>query len=139
MIVLDCDAAIAIARDTSEGKGLLDLMLEGERAIAPRLFVNELAHALGKYVRGGYFETEEALDIGHDAYALIDEFVDGDDFWEEAFTESIRFRHSSYDMFYLVLARRTASTLFTLDKRLQKLCLDNGVQSIYFGSFAENE
>lgn len=139
MIVLDCDAAVAIARDTPEGKALSGLMLEGERAIAPQLFANELAHTLEKYIRASYYDTQEALCVGQVAYALIDEFVDGDEFWEEACTEAIRLQHSSYDMFYLVLARRTASTLFTLDKRLQRLCLDNGVQSVYLGSFSEEE
>ena len=35
---------------------------------------------------------------------------------------AIRNDYSSYDMFYLTLARRNGATLFTLDKRLAALC-----------------
>ena len=37
---------------------------------------------------------------------------------------------SVYDMLYFVLARRNAATLFTLDRKLQQLCLDNGVDCV---------
>ena len=33
-------------------------------------------------------------------------------------------------MLYFVLARRNAATLFTLDRKLQQLCLDNGVNCV---------
>ena len=33
-------------------------------------------------------------------------------------------------MFYFVLARRTGGTLFTTDRKLMKLCLDNGVNCV---------
>lgn len=45
--------------------------------------------------------------------------------------ESLRLGHSSYDLFYLVLARRTGATLFTLDKKMQELALDAGINSIW--------
>ena len=35
-----------------------------------------------------------------------------------------------YGMFYFVLARRTGGTLFTVDRKLMKLCRDNGVNCI---------
>lgn len=130
MIVLDCNAAIAVAQNAPEGKALAALMLDGERAIAPQLFLDELANVVAKYVRGGYLSKEAALRMGRDAHDLIDEFVDGEAFWEEACAESMRSQHSAYDLFYLVLARRTASTLFTLDQRLQDLCLAAGVDCI---------
>ena len=34
------------------------------------------------------------------------------------------------DRLYFVLARRNAATLFTLDRKLQQLCLDNGVNCV---------
>ena len=45
--------------------------------------------------------------------------------------ESVRLGHSSYDLFYVVLARRTGATLFTLDKKLQDLSLSLGVNSVW--------
>lgn len=130
MIVLDVNAAIAVVREEPEGDALRGLMLKGESAIAPRLFINELANTISKYVRGGLFSKELGLKVGNAACRLVSEFVSDEDCWREACSEAIRLEHSAYDMFYLVLARRTGSTLFTLDRRLQNLCLDNGVNSI---------
>ena len=48
----------------------------------------------------------------------------------EATKEAMRLRHPVYDMLYFVLARRNAATLFTLDRKLQQLCLDNGVDCV---------
>ncbi len=59
------------------------------------------------------------------------EFRDDASLWTEALTESLRLDHSSYDLFYLVLARREGATLFTLDRKLQKLCDKNGVNAIW--------
>lgn len=134
MIVLDCNAAIAVAQGTPEGEALAALMLDGERAIAPQLFVAELTHVVAKYVRGGFLSREEGLRMGRAAFDLVDEFIPVEPFWEEVCAESVRLQHSAYDLFYLTLARRTASTLFTLDKQLQSLCLDNGVECVHLAT-----
>ena len=68
--------------------------------------------------------------MGRVCLSLVDEFVPDTDLWEEALSESLRLRHSPYDLLYLVLARRNAATLLTLDHKLQKLCLDNGVNCV---------
>lgn len=130
MIVLDCNAAFAIATGQEEGRALEGLMLEGERIIAPQLTINELANTARKYVRGNMLSREQALESVRNILGFISEFVPADSYWEEVFSEAIRLDHSPYDVFYFVLARRTGSTLFTLDKRLQELCLDNGVNCI---------
>lgn len=131
MIVLDCNAAVEIARGTPDGEALSMLMLDGERAIAPKLFTYELANVISKYVRGGYFTAEAASVVTDRANALVDEFCEDEDMWKEVVAESIRLGHAAYDLYYFVLARRNAATLFTLDKKLQKLCLVNGVNCVY--------
>lgn len=45
----------------------------------------------------------------------------------EILHESLRLDHSSYDLAYLVLARRTGATLFTLDGKLADACERCGV------------
>lgn len=130
MIVLDCNAAFAIASGEEEGDALAALMLDGERIIAPQLFMAELANAAAKYVRGGFLSQEKARLVAQRATELIEEYFDCQGLWEEALSEAIHHKHSAYDLFYFVLARRTASTLFTLDQKLQGLCLDNGVNCI---------
>ena len=69
--------------------------------------------------------------LGIETLGLVDQFVDDSSLWMEAMGESLRLGHSSYDMFYFALARRLGATLFTLDKKLQKLCAANGVNCIW--------
>ena len=108
MIVLDCSAAVEMARKTSRGLGFRGLVLEGERIIASELFRAETRNTLWKYVHSGMMTEEEAEGIIEDALDLVDEFVRQD--------------HSVYDMFYLTLVRRNAATLFSADKKLVALC-----------------
>lgn len=131
MIVLDCNAAIAMVMGTDEGEAMRNLVMVGERMIAPAFFRIETAHALGKYVHGAVLGESDALGKLEQAVALVDEFADDATLYVEAFNESLRLGHSSYDMLYFVLARRTGATLFTLDKRLSDVCLGNGVNCLY--------
>ena len=131
MIGLDCNAAVSMVMETSDGRALRALALEGEPAIAPSLFHVELANTMGKYVRGGYFVLNRAQEYVQGALALISHFESVEELMFEAMAESIRLNHNAQDLFYFVLARRTGSTLFTLDKRLQNLCLENGVNCVY--------
>lgn len=131
MIVLDCNAAVSMVMGSPDGKALRALALEGEPSIAPDLFYVELANALGKYVRGGYFDSARAQEYAQSALALVSRFEDVKYLWNEVMVESARLNHNAQDLFYFVLARRTGSTLFTLDKKLQTLCLENGVNCVY--------
>ena len=130
MIVLDCNAALAMARGTVEGDAFRSLMLRGEEAIAPRFFGIESANALWKMVRAGMMTEDEASDSLKAATNLVSDFCPDDDLVVEAFSEAVRLNHPGYDMLYFVLARRNAATLFTLDRKLQQLCLDNGVDCV---------
>ena len=69
--------------------------------------------------------------------ALVDCFHDDASLAKEALSESIRYRHPAYDMFYLVLARRTGATLFTLDKKMWALARDMHVNCIEEADLAE--
>ena len=131
MIVLDANAAIAMALGSEYGRALEGQLLEGETVLAPALLFSEVTHGLVKYVRAGCLGQEEAVACGRDAVGLVDRFCDDGELWIEAMGESVRLGHSSYDLFYVVLARRTGATLFTLDKKLQDLNLSLGVNSVW--------
>ena len=122
MIVLDCSAAVEMARKTNRGLGFRGLVLDGERIIASELFRAETRNALWKYVHAGMMTEEEAEGIMQDALDLVDEFVPLEENAAEAFAEAVRQDHSVYDMFYLTLVRRNAATLFSADKKLVALC-----------------
>ncbi len=131
MVVIDCNVLVAMLNKTQEGIAMQNFLV-GENCIASVDSIKvELANALSKYARSGQISTDDAIAMHEKGLSLIDRFIPTDELAREAIAESIRLKHSAYDMFYFVLARRNAATLFTLDKKLQDICLDNGVNCIY--------
>ena len=130
MIVFDCNAAVEMARGTEYGNALACLIGDDEKSIAPCFFTYELANVMGKYLRGGRVGRSDSLRLGRTASGLVDEFQE-EDGWEEVMLESVKLDHSAYDLFYYLLAQRNGATLFTLDKKLQNLCLSNGIDCVY--------
>lgn len=130
MIVLDCCAVIELVEQTKAGLALQSLMLCNEEAVSVDLLSAELTSVIRKQVLRGEIERDKAGAYLAEAVGLVDRFVPAFDLQQEALSESLRLNHSSYDMFYFVLARRCGATLFTTDQGLAKLCLDNGVNAI---------
>jgi predicted nucleic acid-binding protein len=131
MIVLDCDAAVALVLGNDDGKALAGLMNENELVICPQLFFAELINALSKYIRAGKLDIDVASSLLQKATSYVDEFVDMRENYNEALDEGVRNSHSTYDMFYLTLARRNGATLFTLNRRLIALCEKLGVDCVH--------
>ncbi len=130
MLVLDSSAAISLVFERPEADTLRTLTYEGEKVIAPELYVAEMAHAVEKYVRGQYVNAATGVTLFGKAWRLVDELIPMKELALEALSESLRLGHSSYDVFYFVLARRNAATMCTLDRHLQQLCLENGVNCV---------
>ena len=131
MIVLDANAAVAIVRNTEEGRAIRGLAVEGEEILAPYLFISEVANSLWKYIRAGEMEPALASAKTQEAYNYVDTFIPDADLMPEAILEASAMGHSAYDMFYLVLARRKKATLFTCDRRLMDICDIAGVDCIH--------
>lgn len=131
MIVLDCSAALEMVRGTEVGQALRWLCLRDEKVVSSSLLYPELCNALRKYVSARYLDRTNAAGLVDDALGLVDEFYGFEDLYQEVFNESCHLGHPSYDIFYFVLARRLGATLFTEDRRLVKLCEDNGVDCVH--------
>ena len=134
MIVLDCNAAFAMVRGTQEGKALEALLLKGEGIAAPAFLKVELVNVLWKSVRAGMVDQCETDAAAAAATALVEKFFDDGELVAEALSEAVRLGHPVYDMLYFVLARRLGATLFTLDRKLQGLCAENGVNCVFMDS-----
>lgn len=130
MIVLDSSAAVEMVRETPTGLGFRCMMMEGDRAISCDLLCAEAASVFRKLTRTEGIKPDVAQRYLTEAVALVDEFYPMEDLQSEVLRESIRLGHSTYDMFYFVLARRTGGTLFTADRKLAELCLKNGVDCV---------
>lgn len=131
MMVLDTNAAIGMLLETDEGLALEEFARDENKSCAPSLFHAELAHVLEKYVNGGVLTEDEAQEKYEEALGLIDVFEPDENLAPEALHTSLVLKHSSYDMFFFVLARRLCARLYTSDKKLSNLCLKNGVDCIY--------
>ena len=130
MIVLDCSAAVEIARGTVRGSAYRMLMMEGEPAIASDLFRAEVRNAFWRYVRAKMMSGDEAEIMIDKALGLVDEFIPLEENAAESFAEAVRQSHPVYDLFYVTLARRNAAALFTADKKLVALCERMGVNCV---------
>ena len=131
MMVIDCSAALEMAQKSIRGQAFAALMAEEGKIIAPSLYPIEAVNAAWKYVHAGHLSEGQAKQLAEFALALPDEIVPADDLLKEALTQGIRADHSIYDMVYMVLARRHGATLLTNDRKLQDLCLQNGVDVIF--------
>ena len=69
-----CKRCYRYRAGSAEGKGLEALVLEGERAVAPRPFHCEMANVAWKYAATGVMDAEEARFLMDGALSLIDEF-----------------------------------------------------------------
>lgn len=130
MLVLDCNAAYEIAAKTTEGNALRKLILSGEKCISVDLLIPEMTSVLWKHALRNNISIERAHRCLQKTIAMLDEIYPAQSMYTEALNESIRLQHSTYDMYYFVLARRTGATLFTLDRKLADLCIANGVNAI---------
>lgn len=131
-VVLDCSAAVEIARKTGVGSSLREVLAAngGCKVIAPELFYAEVGSAVSKYHRAGFLDVLTAKLLARDALDLIDETAPLAPLYAEAMAESLRLGHSIYDMFYLVLARREDAMLITCDRKLNALCDQEGVNHV---------
>ena len=130
MIVLDSSAACDMVRKTEEGMAFRALMLSEEKVISWELLRAEVVSIFRKLYRHGFIPIEKVQSFLTESTALVNEYYSIQELQEEVLSESIRLDHSSYDMFYFVLARRFGATLFTLDRKLIRLCEEQGVQCV---------
>ena len=127
IIVLDASAGIEIALNREKGKSLDELITKSSKVIASNLYKAEVANVIWKYVKAKLLDKEYAIKTLQLCERLVDEYIDISDNNEEAMLEGIRLNHSVYDLLYLVIARRTGAKLVTMDEKLKKIAIENGV------------
>lgn len=135
MIVLDTSAACEIANETDLGKALQSLILVDEKIVSCNIMRIEIASVFRKLIALKKLDINIAKLRYHDTLALVDQYYPIEELELEAFTESARLNHSTYDMLYFVLARRLAATLLTTDRKLMALCDKHGVNCVQLIDF----
>lgn len=129
-VVIDASAAVSVVTNEPNSECFKSWIYANELIAAPDLLYANISNALTKGVRTRRFRSTEVEAYMHDAIGLVDKFYRLDDLTSEVAIKSLKYCHSSYDMYYMVLAQRLGATVLTLDKHLAKLCLKNDIDCI---------
>ena len=128
--VLDASAAIEIAISKPSSALLRETLLKADLVLAPDIFPSEITNAFWKY--GAFSDLPAEKCEKGIAYCLdlVDDYIDTRELCFEALAESLRTKHPSYDLFYLVVARRNNAILVTRDKKLTKIAKEMNISAI---------
>ena len=129
-IVLDPSAGIEIVLNRPLANQLKKYISNSRIVISSDLYKAEVTNVLWKYIKADLITKANGIDLLSLAQNLVDEYYDISQFTIESLNESIRLNHSSYDMFYLTLARRSGAKLLTLDKKLLQIACTEGIETI---------
>lgn len=119
--VLDASAAIELLLERPQAHAIRTILAEADCVLAPDLFVPEVTNALWKYLRAGAISVDDAQRAAETAVQLVDEFTSSHILQREALSVAHAWSHPVYDAVYIVLARRNAASLITMDTRLRSL------------------
>ena len=121
IVVLDASAAVEMALNREYGKPFREILKRAHLVIAPDIFPSEITNAFWKYAMHNELTPEQCeKGIGY-CLDLIDDYIETKTLCREVFSESLRTKHPSDDLFYLVLARRNNASLVTQDKKMIQL------------------
>jgi predicted nucleic acid-binding protein len=126
-VVLDTSAAVEAAIGGPSAVQIRTLLETADVVIAPDIFISEVTNVLWKYRKFSSFTEEKCLGAIEFCVSLVDVTLSCRDLWREAFFEGAKNSHTTYDMFYLVAARRNMATLVTRDKRLKEIAESEGI------------
>ena len=127
IVVLDASAGIEIALDRVRARMFNSYITRSTKVITSSLYKAETANVIWKYVKATLLQKQDSMRIYNYCSTIVDEFIDIEENAEEAINESIRLNHSTYDLLYYTLARRNGAVLLTLDKGLNELAKQNGI------------
>ena len=129
-LVLDASAAAAIVMQRREAADLHRQVRSAEVVRSPDLIVPELTNVFWKYRTRAHIDPERCARALSQAIRLPDELVPCIELHEEVLELATQTGHPAYDAFYLVLARRTAARLLTLDRRLATLARELRIEVV---------
>jgi len=127
-VVLDASGAVEIALENSRSEQFKEILQRADLIIAPNTFVSEVTNVFWKYRKFSNFSDEICLSGIEFCINLIDDFIDSRELWRESYFEGIRNQSTTYDMFYLVTARRNSGAVISMDKKLNAIAEREGLK-----------
>ncbi len=128
IMVLDTSAAVELLLQRDHSNQIREFLTSSSKVITSDLYKAEITNVFWKYVKGGYITKQEANTYIGLGLHLIDEFYDISDFAIDSLHEALRLKHSTYDMLYLTLAKRSGGALLTMDKKLALLAASENIE-----------
>ena len=125
--VLDTSAAVELAIGGPTAADIRSTVESADVVIVPDTYISEVTNVLWKYRKFSGFTEEKCLGAIEFCIGLVDVTISSRDLWRESFFEGAKNSHSTYDMFYLVAARRNMATLITKDKKLKEIAESEGI------------
>ncbi len=125
-VILDASGAVEIALGNKNATLFLSHLKKADIIIAPDIFVSEVTNVFWKYRKFSQFTDDACIKGIEFCLNLIDDFIDSKELWREAYSEGVRNKSSTYDMFYLISARRNSGVLLSMDKKLNLLAKKEG-------------
>ena len=119
--VLDASAAVEMALGKEQAPDFNRMLIESEIVLAPDLFVSEITNVFWKYQTFANISDSQCFEGIEFCVNLVDDYIKTKDLYREVFFQSVAVKHSVYDVFYLVIARRHGARLLTCDKKLKNL------------------
>ena len=140
MPVIDASLAVWVVLPVIAGKGvdvtkrLEEWHREGERLVAPMLWMAECTSAVSSATHAGIISEEEGIRALGDLAGLEVEMAAMDEaMCVEAFGWARRLGQArAYDGFYLALAEQLGMTLWTADRRLVNGARQAGVEWVHW-------
>jgi len=129
-LVIDASAAVEMALSKEKAKEYKEILKFADLVLVPDTYPSEITNVFWKY--GSIDNLEPALCQKGIEYCmnLVDDFRDTKPMCIEVLSESLKERHPAYDLFYLVLARRTNSSLLSKDKKMLSIAEKMGIEII---------
>jgi predicted nucleic acid-binding protein len=120
-LVLDASAALEAVLGRSKTGDVLDLIEAANTVRAPDLYAAEVGNALWKHIKADDLDLDQAQRCLRTALDLVDSIIPSGELVGEAMATAVEYEHPVNDALYLVTARRTGSTVCTLDRRFAAL------------------
>jgi len=124
IVVLDASAAIEIALNKGNGDNFRNLLNSADLVIAPDTFPSEITNVFWKYAHYSGLPSDTCSKGIDYCLALIDDYIETKSLCREVLSESIIRKHSAYDLFYLVVARRHNAAILSNDKKMKKIATE---------------
>ena len=122
--VVDASAAVEIALFKEKAQEFKAALAESEIVLAPDLFISEVTNAFWKYRTATEISDSQCVEAIQFCIEMVDDFVGTQELWREVFSQSVKSKHSVYDVFYLVIARRNSAQLVSCDMKLKRLATE---------------